>query len=307
MKANKSTLGTCIRTLRKHNHMTQSQLADALGVTDKAVSKWERDISFPDITLFPKLAELLGVTLNDFLKDCGEEEFGPSRFLQAAEVSRDIRLPLHIILGYVEMARHNYDDPRLLLRYLDNIQVSGEYLMLLLDRMVEKDSEAGSEGNRKLPLSPEDLDDYLHSGTDAKAGGQEEYDFSGKRILIVDDMAVNREIAAGLLQQTGAMTDTAEDGLVCLDKIRENPSGFYDLILMDVMMPNMDGLEAARSIRQLPDQEKARIPIIALTTNVSAEDREKAADAGMNGFAEKPILTEHFLAMMNRFLWGQPD
>lgn len=308
MKVNKSSLGACIRALRIRKHMTQSQLADKLGVTDKAVSKWERNISLPDVTLFPELAELLGVTLNDFLKECSEDDCHPSRILQADEVSRDMRLPLHIMLGYVEIAKHHNEDPKMLLRDLENIQISGEYLMSLLDRMMEDGCcKDAPEPDKGLPLSPEDLDDYLHTEVDLRIGRQEEYDFSGKRILIVDDMAINREIAAGLLQQTGALTDFAEDGLVCLNKIMEKPAGYYDLILMDIMMPHMDGLEATRSIRQLSDEDKARIPIIAMTTNVSAEDRKKTEDAGMNGFAEKPILIDHLLAMMNRFLWRQPD
>ena len=108
-----STLGTCIRTLRVRNNMTQTRLAEELGVTDKAVSKWERDISCPDIVLFPKLADILGATVNDLLRECREEDCYPSKLLQAFEVSRDIRMPLHIMLGFVEIAKHNYKDPEM--------------------------------------------------------------------------------------------------------------------------------------------------------------------------------------------------
>lgn len=104
-----STLGSCIRSLRIQNQMTQTQLADQLGVTDKAVSKWERDLSYPDIALFPKLADVLGVTVNDLLRECGED-CRPSKLPQAFEMSRDIRTPLHIILGFVEIAKQNHDD-----------------------------------------------------------------------------------------------------------------------------------------------------------------------------------------------------
>ena len=99
------TLGSRIRTLRMKLNMTQAQLANILGVTDKAVSKWERDLSYPDIVLFPKLADVLGITVDDLLRVC-DKECRPSKLLQAYEMSRDIRTPLHIILGYVEIIRH---------------------------------------------------------------------------------------------------------------------------------------------------------------------------------------------------------
>lgn len=102
-----STLGSCIRTLRMQNNLTQLQLAELLGVTDKAVSKWERDLSYPDIALFPKLADILGTTVDGLLREC-KETCQPSKLLQAFEMSRDIRMPLHIILGCVEIIR-NYN------------------------------------------------------------------------------------------------------------------------------------------------------------------------------------------------------
>ena len=102
-----ATLGSYIRYLRTQNHMTQSQLAEKLNVTDKAVSKWERDLSYPDIALFPKLADILGVDVNDLLNECMEEG-QPSRLVQIFEMSQDIRTPLHIILGCADMAANHY-------------------------------------------------------------------------------------------------------------------------------------------------------------------------------------------------------
>lgn len=136
------TLGSRIRTLRMKLNMTQAQLANILGVTDKAVSKWERDLSYPDIVLFPKLADVLGITVDDLLRVC-DKECRPSKLLQAYEMSRDIRTPLHIILGYVEIIRHNHDDPELLQKYLDGIRISGEYMMTLLDRILKEKSCCG--------------------------------------------------------------------------------------------------------------------------------------------------------------------
>ena len=121
-----TTFGSYIRSLRTQNGMTQAQLADRLCVTDKAVSKWERDLSYPDITLFPRLADLLGVTVDDLLRE-SKNGGQPSRLLQIFEMSHDIRTPLHIILGCANMASLHHEDTALLLRYLESIRISGEY------------------------------------------------------------------------------------------------------------------------------------------------------------------------------------
>ncbi len=297
-----STIGSCIRSLRIKNQLTQNQLAEKLGVTDKAVSKWERDLSYPDITLFPKLAETLGVTVNDLLSKC-RDDCRPSKMLQIFEVSRDIRIPLHIILGFVEIAKKNHDDPDLLMRYLENIKVSGEYLMSLLNCFMEEsccsDHRDGCEG---LPLEQNELDNYLREQVNSRLKKQDDYDFSGKRILVVDDMSINREIASEVLKHSGADTETAGDGQICYQKVEAMPAGYYDLILMDIIMPVMDGLEATRKIRQLTDKLKAAIPIVAMTTNVSEKDCEAALEAGMNAFSEKPIFADRLFAIISQYL-----
>ncbi len=303
-----STFGACIRTMRLRNHLTQAQLAQKLGVTDKAVSKWERDLSYPDIMLFPKLSEVLGSTVNDLLTGC-KEEYQPSNLLQAFEISRDIRTPLHVILGFVEIAKHNYGDQDMMMWYLEGIRVSGEYLMSLLNCIMPHDgcSSDADEACKKYSLDPAEWEKFLLGEMRSRLERQEDYDFTGKRILIVDDMMVNRDIAAAVLKQTGAETETAEDGMICVQKVEAMPAGYYDLILMDIIMPGMDGLEATRRIRRLSDQEKAKTPIIAMTTNVSDRDREAALDAGMNAFTEKPILVDKLFTAMSRYLAGGPD
>ena len=300
-----STLGSCIRTLRLRNHLTQAQLARKLGVTDKAVSKWERDLSYPDIALFPKLSEVLGSTVNDLLTGC-KEEYRPSNLVQAFELSQDIRTPLHVILGFVEIAKHNYGDQDMMMWYLEGIKVSGEYLMSLLNCIMQHGccSADAEEAYKKYFLNPEEWEKYLLGEVQSRLERQEDYDFSGKRILIVDDMMINRDIAAAVLRQTGAETETAEDGTLCVQKVEAMPAGYYDLILMDIIMPDMDGLEATRRIRRLSDQEKAQVPIIAMTTNVSDKGRKVALDAGMNAFTEKPILVDKLFMTMSRYLAG---
>ena len=302
----KSTLGSCIRSLRKNNGLTQVQLADFLGVTDKAVSKWERDLSYPDIALFPKLADVLGTTVEGLLIEC-REEYHPSKLLQSFEMSRDIRMPLHIILGFAEIIRNNHDDPEMLQKYLDGIKISGNYMMALLDRIQKgKDSaEDRKQGFRNHPVTSEELDKYLQEHSLSGKDPLPAADFSGKRVLVAEDMAVNREIAAEILKQTGAEAEFAEDGLECLQMIEDAPAGYYDLILMDIVMPQMDGLEATRKIRQLPDRRKAEIPIIAMTTNVSEKDRKAAFDAGMDGFEEKPIFIDRLFDTMQQWMYRE--
>ena len=297
-----STLGSFIRSLRMQHQMTQVQLADRVGVTDKAVSKWERDISYPDIALFPKLADILGVTVNDLLGGCIEGE-RPDRLLRIYETSHDIRTPLHIILGCAEMAKAHYEDTDRLLRYLENISVSGEYLLTAIDRMMQ----ATGQKVQKLPADgyPANIDElgtYLKERGASRRESSLSCDFSGKRILVAEDMELNREIAAEILKRTGAELAFAEDGQVCLAMVEAAPAGYYDLILMDILMPNMDGVEATRRIRSLPDAEKAAIPIIAMTANVYEKDRNAAFDAGMNAFAEKPINIDKLFAAMKKYL-----
>ena len=299
----KSTLGACIRRMRKNNGMTQVQLAAVLGVTDKAVSKWERELSYPDIALFPKLADVLGTTVESLLSEC-KVEYHPSKLLQSFEMSRDIRMPLHIILGFAEIIKNNRDDPEMIQKYLDGIRFSGEYMLAMINR-IQKGKDCCEDQEAccgDYPFTAEELDRYIHERVASGQTPLPAVHFSGKRILVAEDMAVNREIAAEILKQTGAETEFAEDGLVCLHMIEAAPAGYYDLILMDIMMPHMDGLEASRRIRQLPDRKKAEIPIIAMTTNVSEKDRSTALAAGMDGFVEKPVFIDRLFDTMRQYL-----
>lgn len=114
-------------------------------------------------------------------------------------------------------------------------------------------------------------------------------DFSGRRILLVEDNELNREIAATILEEMGLSVDTASDGIYAAEKVANAPAGSYDLILMDIQMPQMNGFTATREIRTLANSEKANVPIVAMTANAFDEDRKAALKAGMNGFLSKPI------------------
>lgn len=126
--------------------------------------------------------------------------------------------------------------------------------------------------------------------------------FKGKKILLTEDNELNREIAVELLKEEGFILDTAEDGTIAVEKMRTAKPNQYDLILMDIQMPLMDGYEATRQIRKLKNSETANIPIVAITANAFEEDRQKALEAGMNEHVLKPIDMERLLEAVRKVL-----
>ena len=126
----------------------------------------------------------------------------------------------------------------------------------------------------------------------------------GKHVLLAEDSDLNAEIAIAVLEETGLIIERVEDGIQCVNRIEQMPSGTYDLILMDIQMPNMDGYKATQCIRHLDDKKKAEIPIIAMTANAFAEDVQAALNAGMNEHVAKPIdvekLEEVILSVLNK-------
>ena len=115
-----------------------------------------------------------------------------------------------------------------------------------------------------------------------------ESDYTGNRILLVEDNELNREIAGEILQMTGTKVETAENGKIAVEKVEASPKGSYDLIFMDIQMPVMNGYEATAAIRSLPG-EKGKLPIVAMTANAFAEDVQLAKNTGMNGHIAKPL------------------
>ena len=124
----------------------------------------------------------------------------------------------------------------------------------------------------------------------------------GKRILLAEDNDLNAEIAIELLAEQKIIADRAMDGADCLDKLEKAASGYYDMILMDIQMPVMDGYDATARIRRMKDEEKASIPIIAMTANAFAEDRQKAISTGMNDHVAKPIDMKVLLPVMEKYI-----
>ena len=124
----------------------------------------------------------------------------------------------------------------------------------------------------------------------------------GTRILLTEDNDLNAEIATELLQEEGCTVDRAKDGVECVDMLEKAANGTYQLILMDIQMPVMNGYDAARKIRRLDDPQKANIPIIAMTANAFTEDRQAALDAGMNDHIAKPINMNVLVPTLRKYL-----
>ena len=127
-------------------------------------------------------------------------------------------------------------------------------------------------------------------------------DFKDKHILLVEDNELNREIAQEILREYGFRVDTAENGEVAVEKVSTAAPGSYDLVLMDVQMPVMDGYTATRKIRALDDPARAKLPILAMTANAFDEDRRNALESGMNGFLSKPIVIGDLVQELHKIL-----
>lgn len=158
----------------------------------------------------------------------------------------------------------------------------------------EEARAAGVTDFASKPLFPSDLRRVLMRacGSDDRSkvpADESAVDFTGRKILLVEDNELNQEIATEILKEAGFVVDTAENGQIACDTLFAKPAGSYDLVLMDVQMPVMDGYEATRTIRAFQDKGIADIPIIAMTANAFTEDQQKATEAGMNGYAAKPI------------------
>ena len=126
--------------------------------------------------------------------------------------------------------------------------------------------------------------------------------YEGKRLLLAEDNEMNREIACEILGDYGLLVETAENGAKAVEMVAKSQPGYYDMVLMDIQMPVLNGHEATVRIRQLPDKALACIPIVAMTANAFDEDRKEAEKHGMNGFISKPINMKEVMEALSSFL-----
>lgn len=133
-------------------------------------------------------------------------------------------------------------------------------------------------------------------------GTHDKANLVGARILVVEDNDINAEIATELLEEEGCIIERACNGVECIDMLEKADNSYYAMILMDIQMPVMNGYDATRKIRRMKNQNKAQIPIIAMTANAFTEDRQMALDVGMNDHVSKPIDMNILVPIMMRYL-----
>ena len=138
--------------------------------------------------------------------------------------------------------------------------------------------------------------------TEEKEENTEKVDFAGRRILLVEDNMMNREIATEYLQDFGLLVETAEDGKQACEILENSEPGYFDVVLMDIQMPIMNGYEATKAIRKFKNKEIANIPILAMTANAFEEDKKAAKEAGMNGHLAKPIDVPKLIEQLKEIL-----
>ena len=168
----------------------------------------------------------------------------------------------------------------------------------LLGGTINVESELGKGSTFTVTLKHRIADESYYIKKHIEEPGTGSEILEGRNILLAEDNDLNAEIAEAILERAGLKTERVEDGIQCVNRIMEMPVGTYDMILMDIQMPKMDGYKATQAIRNLPDRDKACIPIIAMTANAFVEDKRDAIAAGMNGHIAKPIQVDKLLSML---------
>ena len=172
----------------------------------------------------------------------------------------------------------------------------------LLGGTIDVESELGKGSIFTITLKHRIADESYYVKKHVENPETDSEILKGRKILLAEDNDLNAEIAEVILERAGLKTERVEDGIQCAKRVMEMPAGTYDMILMDIQMPQMDGYKATRVIRCLPDKDKACIPIIAMTANAFEEDKRKAIAAGMNGHIAKPIQIDKLLSTLKTIL-----
>ena len=177
----------------------------------------------------------------------------------------------------------------------------------LLGGTIDVESELGKGSTITVTLKHKIADESYYVKKHIEESGTGSEILGGRNILLAEDNDLNAEITEAILERAGIKTERVEDGIQCVNMIEKMPAGTYDMILMDIQMPKMNGYKATQAIRRLPDKDKACIPIIAMTANAFEEDKRDALAVGMNGHIAKPIELDKLLSMLAKVIRQQEN
>ena len=177
----------------------------------------------------------------------------------------------------------------------------------LLGGTIDVESELGKGSTITVTLKHKIADESYYVKKHIEESGTGSEILEGRNILLAEDNDLNAEITEAILERAGIKTERVEDGIQCVNMIEKMPAGTYDMILMDIQMPKMNGYKATQAIRRLPDKDKACIPIIAMTANAFEEDKRDALAVGMNGHIAKPIELDKLLSMLAEVIRQQEN
>jgi len=177
----------------------------------------------------------------------------------------------------------------------------------LLGGTINVESELGKGSTFTVTLKHRIADESYYVKKYIEESGTGSEILEGRNILLAEDNDLNAEIAEAILENAGLKIERVEDGIQCVNRIEKMPADTYDMILMDIQMPQMDGYKATQAIRNLPDKDKASIPIVAMTANAFEEDKRDAIAAGMNGHIAKPIQVDKMLSILSEVIRQQEN
>lgn len=285
-----SDLGYTLSELARRTNQAPSSLSRKLSKETISLKEFRRymqalDTDFEIVVTYPngievKQHDLENVTQGKLvvLEAQLEAERKNSEFLK--NMIRDIRTELYSADGYTDMALKNTDNTEVMTNYLKKSSDAHAHMNAVLCGVLNDNASLPSE---KAVVA-------------ANADHTPRYELlKNRRIIVAEDNDMNREITVEMLSGKGLIIEEAVNGKEVVEKIKTAAPGFYSMILMDIQMPEMDGFEATQAIRALTNRRRANIPIIAMTANGFAEDRQKSFDAGMDAHLAKPLDPEKLI------------